>query len=1157
MADIPPALADALSDRYVLERELGRGGMAAVYLAQDLKHGRCVALKVLRPEVGSAFGAARFLREIRVTARLQHPHILPVFDSGETAGQLWYTMPYVEGESLRERFRREGRLPVDEVMQLGREVADALDYAHCQGLVHRDIKPENVLLSRGHALVADFGIARALGPWGGAETVERLTETGLVIGSWAYMSPEQRFAAPVGTASDVFSLGVVLYEALTGDHPFKAPALARTLAAPSRLAPDVPENLDALIFRMLSPDPERRPGAGEAAQALGARPRTHERTAPAAFRPARRRHSVGRADERRQLRGAFEALNAEGGRLLCITGEPGIGKTTLVEDFLAQLSEQPEPPWITRGHCSERLAGSEAYLPFLEALEILVQGEFRDPVVRSMAVLAPSWHAQVVPAIPSDQSTAPRPGEMTAGSQERMKRELGNLLQELSRLHPLIFFFDDIHWADVSTVDLLAYLATRFESTRLLTLVTYRPTELLLGRHPFLPLKLDLQARGLCREIALGFLTPADVADYIDLEFPGHRFAPSFPGLIHARTEGSPLFMVDLLRYLRDRGVIARVDGGWRLGQSVPELERELPESVRGMIEKKIAQLTDAERRLLVMASVQGYRFDSATLGSALALAPAEVEERLQALERVHGFVRLIGEQELPDGTLTLRYQFVHVLYQNAFYASLTPTRRAQSSAAIAQALLGFYGEQSSTIAAELALLFEAARDPSRAAEYFLLAAQNAARLFAYREAVGLAQRGLALVEKLPVTPERTRRESMFWITLGSLFISTKGGGDSEVEAAYRRAQELSKVVGESPHLFTALRGLSEFYHIRGPSETSLSCAEQALDVAQRLGDPALIVDAHHAVAMPLLYLGELERAREHLEQGIALYHPEQRRVYGSLYYDMDPGVGCRYQAGRVLWLLGFPDQARAHAEEGVALAQRISHAPSVGWIHASAAVVHQCRREPCQAEEHAAAAIALGREHGSPEIIGWGAAWHGWAAALQGRLADGIAEIRDGLTALAGHSGLKPHLLALLAEALGRAGRFGEALAVVAEGLAASETGGRYYRAELHRLQGELLLSRARQAAGARDGEGTSAPTGPELMRAEAERCFRQALEIARRQQGKSLELRAATSLARLWQRQGRMIEARELLLPIVGWFTEGFETADLREAQQLIPPP
>jgi serine/threonine-protein kinase len=181
----PHQLAESLKDRYLLERELGRGGMATVYLAHDLRHGRLVALKVLRPELAATIGPTRFLQEIRVTARLQHPHILPILDSGESAGQLWYTMPRVEGESLRERLRRETPLPLEAALRIGRETAEALDYAHRHGVIHRDIKPENILLSDGQALVADFGLARALE--GGSE--ERLTGTGLALGTPAYMSP--------------------------------------------------------------------------------------------------------------------------------------------------------------------------------------------------------------------------------------------------------------------------------------------------------------------------------------------------------------------------------------------------------------------------------------------------------------------------------------------------------------------------------------------------------------------------------------------------------------------------------------------------------------------------------------------------------------------------------------------------------------------------------------------------------------------------------------------------------------------------------------------------------------------------------------------------------------------------------------------------------
>jgi eukaryotic-like serine/threonine-protein kinase len=267
---------DALRDRYRLERELGRGGMATVYLAHDLRHDRPVALKVLRPELAQALGPERFLREIRLSARLQHPHILPVFDSGEVAGQLWYAMPYIEGESLRERLLRQRQMPVDDALRLTREVADALEYAHRQGIVHRDVKPENILLSQGHALVADFGIARALQ----GQDRERLTETGLAIGTLAYMSPEQSAGeSNVDGRTDIYSLGVVLYEMLAGQPPYAGPTaqavLAKSLSGqfpPLRVVrPATPEFAEHAIAKALAPvAADRYSTVGEFAQALTA-----------------------------------------------------------------------------------------------------------------------------------------------------------------------------------------------------------------------------------------------------------------------------------------------------------------------------------------------------------------------------------------------------------------------------------------------------------------------------------------------------------------------------------------------------------------------------------------------------------------------------------------------------------------------------------------------------------------------------------------------------------------------------------------------------------------------------------------------------------------------------------------------------------------------
>ena len=256
LPDLDARLRADLAHRYSIEGELGRGGMATVYLAHDLKHGRQVALKVLRPELAAALGPDRFLREIQLTARLQHPHILPLFDSGETTGQLWYVMPYVEGETLRQRLTREKPLPVEDALRIARDVGSALDYAHDHGIVHRDVKPENILLERGEAVVADFGVAHAVSAAGGG----RLTETGLVLGTPAYMSPEQAMGDEVDARSDVYSLACVLYEMLTGEPPYTGltpqAIIAKRFGEPvphvRTLREDVPAAVEAAVTKAMA-----------------------------------------------------------------------------------------------------------------------------------------------------------------------------------------------------------------------------------------------------------------------------------------------------------------------------------------------------------------------------------------------------------------------------------------------------------------------------------------------------------------------------------------------------------------------------------------------------------------------------------------------------------------------------------------------------------------------------------------------------------------------------------------------------------------------------------------------------------------------------------------------------------------------------------------
>jgi len=1129
---------------------LGEGGMGTVYLARDTKLGRKVAVKLLPSYfISDADRLRRFKQEACAASSLNHPNILTIHEIGQSEDRHFIATEFVDGETLRASLAR-AQMKIGEALDIGAQVASALAAAHEAGIVHRDIKPENIMLRRDALVkVLDFGLAkltRQQATSAEASTWAMFkTGSGVVMGTARYMSPEQARGEKVTSASDIFSLGLVFYEMAAGQHPFQADSqigvlhaiITQTPLAPSRLNPEIPATVETLILRMLEQDWRLRPTAAEVRTALSGVAEKRAGLETSRLTTSPKRLTVGREKQRIDLRAGWSSVVAGRGLLLCVSGEAGIGKTTLVEDFLSELTAGREPCAIALGRSSERLAGTEAYLPFLEAVESLLHVEGKEFMARTMKVLAPTWYAQVVPLATGDSSDAHAPTEAPAGSQEQMKRELGAYFQEISRTQPLVLFFDDLHWADVSTIDLMAYLASKFAALRLLLVVTYRPSDLILAKHPFLQLKPDLQARGVCHEIPLDFLSSKEIKQYLGLEFPEHRFPEELSALIYEKTEGSPLFMVDLVRYLRDRQVISQERGHW-VARSVPEIERELPESVRGMIERKVAQLAEDDRRLLVAASVQGYEFDSAILATVMELDLAEVEERLEALERVYAFVRQVEEREFPNRILTLRYRFTHVLYQNALYGSLRPTRKAQLSAAVAQTLLSYYSEQSANVATELAVLFEAAREFESAAHYFLLAAQNAAGLSAYREVVILTRRGLEALKSLPETPERAKQELLLQTTLGPALMSILVWGASEVEAAYTRARELCQQVGETPQLFPVIWGLSLYWQVRAEFQTSRELGEQLLALAQKVEDPALLLLAHRALGEPCAFTGEFEAALTHFEQALAIYVPEQHRSLAILYGGSDQGVECLGCAGRSLWPLGYPDQALQRCDEAISLAREISHPGSVAMALIANGMIHRWCRNVQRVRELAEETIAIATEREIAPWIAGGMIFRGWAMAERGQAEEGIAQIRQGSTIWrAGGMVAVPYQLELLAEAYAKAGQAEEGLRALDEALAITErTHEGLAEAEIHRLRGELLLMREM----------------PDER--EAESCFREAIEIARRQNAKSFELRAVMSLSRLLRKQNKQAEARQMLAEVYDWFTEGFETLDLKEARILL---
>ncbi len=1150
--------------------------MGEVYLAEDQRLGRNVALKLLPTSLtNDADRVRRFEQEARAASALNHPNIITIHEIGESEFGRYIVMEYVAGRTLRSLAGEE--ISQASLLHWGRQVGEALAVAHEAGIIHRDIKPENLMVrTDGYLKVLDFGLARlSRHPVGDASEHDTLAETnpGLLMGTVRYMSPEQTRGESVSSASDIFSLGIIFYELAMGRHPFQRKTVFDAMHAivndtpphPGRIRSGLDPTFTSLMLRMLEKQPARRPLAIEVKDTLASLrepgpmisgveitepisvQETAAMSAPPFVAPPK---TVGREKERAELYAALTRAESGRGLILSIAGEPGIGKTTLVDNFLREISAASRAPRIARGRCSERLAGTEAYLPWLEAFEGMLRQEtgasiartmrFGESCAQTMRQVAPTWFAQVAPLRDDDSSMQSLLANVKAATQERMKRELVGLLLELSHWQTQILFFDDLHWADISTIDLLSFLAGKLTGMKILIIVTYRPSDMLLQRHPFLQIKPELQARGLCRELLLDFLSREEIDRYLALEFPEHRFPDDLPALIHARTEGNPLFLADLVRYLRDRKVIAKNGAQqWYLAGSLTEIEQDLPESVRGMIERKIAQLEPEDRRLLIAASVQGSEFDSTVIARATGADPAEVEERLESLERIYSFVRLIKETAFPDRTPSLRYRFIHVLYQNALYAMLRPTRKSQMSAAVANALLECWGDQSATVASRLAMLFETARDYPRAAEYYQLAAERAAGKLANREAAMLARSGLEMLKPLPVSALTIQFELKLRLTLGFAYIFTEGYASLNAGENMKAARNLCERIGETPQLFPAIWGLWIYYTVGGNLEEGRKMGEQLLRLAEKAEGPQqtmLQVGAHFALGFDLIWLGELADGFAHLETGRRLYDPRLHHAYRML-YRMEPGIACHTFAMRSLWFLGYPEQSRQRLEETFAIVRGLNDPHDLAFTQNIAASMHVFYRDPIEAREMAEAALRSAEEYSLAQERQWASHWLGFAMAKLGEAEKGLAFMRNALAAQREMRSevSRTHYLASIAESLADAGDPDEARFVLEEAFEiVGRTGERFYEAELYRVKGTLLIGLGREA--------------------EAEAAFLHAIEIARRQHAKSLELRAAINLTRLLDSLGRGAEARPMLEKIYGWFTEGFDTADLMEARELL---
>ena len=846
---------------------------------------------------------------------------------------------------------------------------------------------------------------------------------------------------------------------------------------------------------------------------------------------------VGRQTELARLHRWLEQARRGKRQVVFVTGEAGIGKTAVVEAFLAQVATDTRL-LIARGQCVEHYGLGEAYLPMLEALGRLCRAPGSEHLLMVLRQHAPLWLAQIPWLFSADErETLQR--ELIGATQPRMLREMAEAVEALTVETPLILVLEDLHWGDYATLDLVAMLAQRREPARFLLLGTYRPVEVIVRGHPLKTIKQELQLHGSCEELLLELLSEAAVAAYLAARCPGSRLPAALVQMIHQRTNGNPLFMVNIVEDLLTRGVLDERDGQWELTARIDEVEVGVPENLLQMIAQQIERLSREEQRVLEAASVAGVEFVAAVVAAALEADSMAVEEWCEELGRRQHILRPEGVAEWPDGTVTACYRFRHWLYQHVAYQQLGATRRLLLHQQIGMRIEAAYGPRVSEVAAELAVHFERGRDDHRAVRYLQHAAENATRRHAYREVIVHLSKGLALLQSMPDTPERLRQELDIHTVLGPALIATKGYAAPEVEHTYTRARLLCQQTGAAPPHFDVLRGLWNCYVVRAELQTAREFGEQLLAIAQHAQESALLVEAHRALGTTLLFLGELASAREHLEAGIVSYDPPQHCPL-ALRFGADPGVLCRLYAASTLWLLGYAEHARRCLHEGLSLAQEGAHPFSLAFAFSFAAQIYQRRRQVTAVQEWAEAAVTVATNHEFPFFLAWGMVLRGWSLVEQGQ-EEGMAQIRQGLGTwqATGTMLTRPHALALLAEAYGRRGQIDEGLRVLEEALAAVHmTGERWWKAELHRLTGEFLLVQesTRDKADA------------------AEASFRRALDTARRQGAQALKLRATISLCRLWQRQGKGIEARHLLEETYDAFTEGFDTADLETACALM---
>jgi tetratricopeptide (TPR) repeat protein len=829
---------------------------------------------------------------------------------------------------------------------------------------------------------------------------------------------------------------------------------------------------------------------------------------------------VGRGDDLAMLRVGFERALAGARQIVFVAGEAGIGKTTLIDRFVAELESRGSTE-LARGQCLEQYGESEAYLPVLEAIGGLLREDATHELGDVLQRHAPTW-VSLFPAVEERPTAGARTGAAIATTPASMLREMADALEVFTRQRALVLVLEDLQWSDPSTVDLIACIARRRQPSRLMVIATLRPADVIVHDHPLRLVKQELQANGQCMDVTLELLSITDVAAYLSARFgvePSDEMQ-RLAARIFARTEGNALFMVNVVNDLVVRGLLVQRDGHWQVEGSIEQATDRIPLGLVELIGRRLQGLAPATRRALEAASVCGDEFAVASVAAAVGDDAETLEDLCEELAAQGALIAEAGIAEWPDGSISGRYRFLHALYRHVLYERIAQSRRIRLHRAIGLREERAFGVRAGERASQLAMHFARGHDWGRALTYHELAASAALDRNAAHEALAHFTAALDGLARTADAPDRVERELGLVVASATLLMAIRGYAAPETERAFARARTLCDALPASPARYPVLRGLVSYHQVRAALDDAHALGELLLrHAASRPDDRPLRVQAHYGHGATLFHMGALDPARGHFETALLDYDPATHREHVLVYGGYDPGVASSLWLAWTLALMGRLDEAASRDREGLERARHLGDAFSLAWACHAAAISQQMFGDWPTSEALADEAVRLATEHGFAYVLGLATIDRGWALMMQGHTAIGIPLLRQGVAAVdaTGARLVRPVYLGMLAAADAIEGqgesaarRFDEALAEV------ERTGERVHEAGLLIGKSDLLVAGASSRTAARA----------------AEECLRRALAVARAQGARLVELRAAVALARLCRKSRRTTEARALLV-------------------------